>query len=240
MAIPFDLSGMWRKVQGWSAMRWTPWSTTTPPWPTRSVRDDEVDHMKRENRLKAEEMIRVDPERTSAMLTLMAASRNLERIADHATNSRGVSFGMTGILWDRGTYRYCVNVMLLYFSKRDRHGFLPCGCRPQPKRNGKKRITTHKVSNGWSHINSVVRVSNRGEEVLTVNRLANCTIRNFTVPALFLVAGIGFLAIQPFTASPGRRTTTLPAMWTRAGSLRATTVPGRRPGSPPTAQAMLP
>jgi phosphate transport system protein len=42
--------------------------------------------MKREIRRRAEEIIRVDPDKTSAMLTLMAASRNLERMADHATN----------------------------------------------------------------------------------------------------------------------------------------------------------
>jgi phosphate transport system protein len=49
-------------------------------------RDNEVDQMKREIRLKAEDMIQKLPERTAAILTLTAVSRNLERIADHATN----------------------------------------------------------------------------------------------------------------------------------------------------------
>jgi phosphate transport system protein len=50
------------------------------------ARDDGVDRMKRDIRLSAEEMIRQDPARVTALSTLVAASRNLERIADHATN----------------------------------------------------------------------------------------------------------------------------------------------------------
>ncbi len=42
--------------------------------------------MKRAIRLKAEEMIRKNPERAPTLLTLVAVSRNLERIADHASN----------------------------------------------------------------------------------------------------------------------------------------------------------
>ena len=48
--------------------------------------DDEVDDMKREVRLKIEQLIRQEPERAHAMLTLLAVPRNLERISDHATN----------------------------------------------------------------------------------------------------------------------------------------------------------
>jgi phosphate transport system protein len=48
--------------------------------------DDEVDRMKHEFRFRAEELIRANPERTSALLRLLAVSRNLERIADCATN----------------------------------------------------------------------------------------------------------------------------------------------------------
>jgi phosphate transport system protein len=48
--------------------------------------DDEVDDMKREVRLKIEQLIRQEPERVHAMLTLLAVPRNLERISDHATN----------------------------------------------------------------------------------------------------------------------------------------------------------
>jgi hypothetical protein len=50
------------------------------------VRDNEVDALKRAIRLKAEEMIRKNPERAPTLLTLVAVSRNLERIADHASN----------------------------------------------------------------------------------------------------------------------------------------------------------
>lgn len=49
-------------------------------------RDAEVDAMKRSVRRWAEELIRSDVERLGAALAIMAASRNLERIADHATN----------------------------------------------------------------------------------------------------------------------------------------------------------
>jgi phosphate transport system protein len=49
-------------------------------------RDDEVDQMKHEMRVEVEEMIRRDPERTRPLMRLMAVSRNLERVADCATN----------------------------------------------------------------------------------------------------------------------------------------------------------
>jgi len=42
--------------------------------------------MKRDIRRLAEEMIREEPARTTPLLTLMAVARNLERVADHATN----------------------------------------------------------------------------------------------------------------------------------------------------------
>lgn len=49
-------------------------------------RDDAVDKMKREIRVSAEEMIQQNPENTQAMLRIIAVARNLERIADCATN----------------------------------------------------------------------------------------------------------------------------------------------------------
>jgi phosphate transport system protein len=49
-------------------------------------RDAEVDAMKREVRRWAEECIRGNLELLSGALAIMAAARNLERIADHATN----------------------------------------------------------------------------------------------------------------------------------------------------------
>ena len=50
------------------------------------ARDDEIDLMKREVRLQTEEMIAADPSRINLLLRLLAVSRNLERIADLATN----------------------------------------------------------------------------------------------------------------------------------------------------------
>ena len=49
-------------------------------------RDDEIDAMKREIRRTSEELIRREPEHVAAILNVMAASRNLERVADLATN----------------------------------------------------------------------------------------------------------------------------------------------------------
>jgi phosphate transport system protein len=50
------------------------------------LRDDEVDELKHNIREGVEEMIRSQPEHTRALLRLLAVSRNLERIADGATN----------------------------------------------------------------------------------------------------------------------------------------------------------
>lgn len=87
LAIPFDLNGMWQAVQGMLRDALDALVNLDPALAHAvCARDDEVDRRKRENRVRAEEIIRHDPEKTAAMLTLMAASRNLERIADHATN----------------------------------------------------------------------------------------------------------------------------------------------------------
>jgi phosphate transport system protein len=50
------------------------------------ARDDEVDAMKSSIRKEIEATIRKYPERVGSLLRLMAVSRNLERIADAATN----------------------------------------------------------------------------------------------------------------------------------------------------------
>ncbi len=87
MEIPFDLAGMWRKTQ--AMLRDSLDSLVNLDAVLAEnvcLRDDEVDRCKRYIRLKCTEMIRQDPELTAALLTLMAASRNLERIADQATN----------------------------------------------------------------------------------------------------------------------------------------------------------
>jgi phosphate transport system protein len=49
-------------------------------------RDDEVDRMKAAIRAEIEEMISRRPDRVRSLLRLMAVSRNLERVADLATN----------------------------------------------------------------------------------------------------------------------------------------------------------
>jgi phosphate transport system protein len=49
------------------------------------ARDIEVNRMKHENRVKAEELLRKDPTRVAALLKLLAVSRNLERMASRAT-----------------------------------------------------------------------------------------------------------------------------------------------------------
>ena len=49
-------------------------------------RDDRVDQMKRDIRHQIEDMLRNTPEHISLLLKLLAASRNIERIADLATN----------------------------------------------------------------------------------------------------------------------------------------------------------
>lgn len=48
--------------------------------------DNEVDRMKSEMRRRCEEMVKSDPALYSATYSLMGAVRNLERVADHATN----------------------------------------------------------------------------------------------------------------------------------------------------------
>jgi len=45
-----------------------------------------VDRMKHDIRRQAEQLMVAEPARLRALLTLLAASRSLERIADHATN----------------------------------------------------------------------------------------------------------------------------------------------------------
>ena len=85
--IPFDLAGMWEKTQ--SMLRDSIDALVNMDVPLAGNvcgRDDEVDAMKRDIRRTAEGIIHEDPDRVGTMLTLMAASRNLERIADLATN----------------------------------------------------------------------------------------------------------------------------------------------------------
>jgi len=87
MEIPFDLSGMWEKTQGMLRDSLDALVNLNPGLASRvCARDNEVARMKHEIRHRAEEMMRHDPAKVPALLTLLAVSRNLERVADHATN----------------------------------------------------------------------------------------------------------------------------------------------------------
>jgi phosphate transport system protein len=50
------------------------------------ARDDEVDQLKRRLRAEAEKAIQADPRLTRPLMRILAVARNLERIADYATN----------------------------------------------------------------------------------------------------------------------------------------------------------
>lgn len=85
--IPFDIEGMWRKTQAMLRDSLDALVNLDAELASNVCgRDDEVDLMKREIRLKAEELIRQDAARVGTLLKLLAISRNLERIADLATN----------------------------------------------------------------------------------------------------------------------------------------------------------
>jgi phosphate transport system protein len=85
--ISFDIAGMWRKTQAMlrdslNALV----NMDTKLAHDVCVRDDEIDRMKHEMRVNAEEHIRTKPEQFRAVMRLLAVTRNLERIADCATN----------------------------------------------------------------------------------------------------------------------------------------------------------
>jgi phosphate transport system protein len=87
MEIPFDLAGMWKKTQTMLRDSLDALVNLNAPLANSvCARDYEVDRMKRDIRHKAEEMMRANPDFAPVLLTLLAVSRNLERIADHATN----------------------------------------------------------------------------------------------------------------------------------------------------------
>jgi phosphate transport system protein len=87
MEIPFDVAGMWEKTQAMLRDSLDALVNMDVAL-ARSVcvRDDEVDRMKHETRERIEELIRRDPERVRPLSRLSAVARNLERIADCATN----------------------------------------------------------------------------------------------------------------------------------------------------------
>jgi len=87
MEIPFDIAGMWEKTQSMlrdslDAMV----NMDTAQASSVCRRDDEVDKIKYDIRVGVEEQIRREPDKVRPLLRLLAVSRNLERIADCATN----------------------------------------------------------------------------------------------------------------------------------------------------------
>lgn len=87
ISIPFDIEGMWKKVQAMlhdSLDSLVNMNTLLAE--SVYARDDEVDGMKHEMRKKIEAAMRQTPELTSHLLKLMAVCRNLERIADYSVN----------------------------------------------------------------------------------------------------------------------------------------------------------
>jgi phosphate transport system protein len=85
--LTFDLSEMWTKTH--AMLRDSLDSLVNMDGALAHnvcARDDEIDAMKRNIRIEIEDRIRHDPENVKQYLRLMAISRNLERIADLATN----------------------------------------------------------------------------------------------------------------------------------------------------------
>jgi phosphate transport system protein len=85
--LTFDLSGMWTKTH--AMLRDSLDSLVNMDGALAHnvcARDDEIDAMKRNIRIEIEDRILHDPENVKQYLRLMAISRNLERIADLATN----------------------------------------------------------------------------------------------------------------------------------------------------------
>ncbi len=87
MPMPFDLAGMWDKTQ--SMLRDSIDALVNMDGALAASvcrRDDEVDKIKRDVRLAVEDRIRLEPQNVRPLMRLLAVSRNLERIADCATN----------------------------------------------------------------------------------------------------------------------------------------------------------
>ena len=87
METPFDFPGMWEKTQAMLSDSMDALVNMNSALAHDvCVRDDEVDRMKHEIGAHVIEMIEHNPTRTRPLLRLLAASRNLERIADLATD----------------------------------------------------------------------------------------------------------------------------------------------------------
>jgi phosphate transport system protein len=87
VGMPLDLPSMWKTTRGMlqdSLKAFINHNLTLAQ--NVCARDAEVDRMKHEGRLQAENLMREQPEKLHAILSILALARNLERIADHATN----------------------------------------------------------------------------------------------------------------------------------------------------------
>jgi len=85
--IPFDLAGMSEKTKAMLRDSLDSLVNLDAGLARRvCARDQEVNQQKRDIRLQVEELVRIHPDRATPLLKLQAASRNLERIADLATN----------------------------------------------------------------------------------------------------------------------------------------------------------
>ena len=85
--IPFDLAGMSEQTQAMLHDSLEALVNLDPRLADAVCgRDDEVDRMKHDIRVWSEEAMRMAPDRIPTLLAVLAATRNLERIADHATN----------------------------------------------------------------------------------------------------------------------------------------------------------
>jgi phosphate transport system protein len=87
MPIAYDIAGMWNKTQTMLSDSIDALVNMNGAMAMAVCRrDDEVDQIKREIRIGVEDQIRREPENVRPLLRLLAVSRNLERIADCATN----------------------------------------------------------------------------------------------------------------------------------------------------------
>ena len=87
MEIRFDIAGMWEKTQ--AMLRDSLDALVNMDGKLAADvcrRDDEVDRIKHDIREGVEDAIRREPEQVRPLMRLLAVSRNLERIADCATN----------------------------------------------------------------------------------------------------------------------------------------------------------
>jgi phosphate transport system protein len=103
--IPFDVAGMWQKTQGMLHDSIDALVNLDVGLANQvCAQDNEVDQMKRENRKRAEAILLKDAARVPGILNLLAVSRNLERIADHATNiAEDVIYMVQGRIIRHGT-----------------------------------------------------------------------------------------------------------------------------------------